>query len=216
MDDTLLREQLSQSEKHNEELCRELASLRASQDHVLKEFGALRGNYEALLDATQVITNDREALRQRMVELEAMNKRLVDMLWGRRSERRAESSDQPRLDFGDDPIDLPSAGQQEIITAQTKADEAFDQELLRRLEARRKARREKRSRSEEFPPHLERRERVIDLSEEEQKGLTPIGVKVTERLRFEKPHFYVEVIKRPQYVVAGQPAEGVRSMPPPL
>ena len=39
---------------------------------------------------------------------------------------------------------------------------------------------------------------------------------MTERLRFEKPHVYVEVIKRPQYVVPGQPAEGVRSMPPPL
>jgi len=69
MDDTLLREQLRQSEKRNEELCRDLSSLRASQEHILKEFGALRGNYEALLDATQVITNDREALRQRMAEL---------------------------------------------------------------------------------------------------------------------------------------------------
>jgi hypothetical protein len=39
-------------------------------------------------------------------------------------------------------------------------------------------------------------------------------VKTTERLRFEKPHMYVEVIKRPQYVVPGQPEEGVRSMPP--
>ena len=41
-------------------------------------------------------------------------------------------------------------------------------------------------------------------------------MKTTERLRFEKPHLYVEVIKRPQYVVPGKPAEGVRSMPPPL
>ena len=41
-------------------------------------------------------------------------------------------------------------------------------------------------------------------------------MKVTERLRFEKPHVYVEVIKRPQYAVPGKPEEGVRSMPPPL
>ena len=41
-------------------------------------------------------------------------------------------------------------------------------------------------------------------------------MKTTERLRFEKPHMYVEVIKRPQYVVAGQPEKGVQSMPPPL
>jgi transposase len=216
MDDTLLREQLRQSEQRNEELCRELASLRASQDRVLKEFGALRDNYEALLDATRVITDDREALRLRVVELEASNKRLVDMLWGRRSERRAESPDQQHLNFGDDPVDLPSAEQQEIITAQTKADEGFDQELLRRLEARRNVRREKRGRSEEFPSHIERRERIIDLSDEQKQGLKWIGDKVTERLRFEKPHAYVEVIKRPQYVVPGQPEEGVRSMPPPL
>ena len=35
-------------------------------------------------------------------------------------------------------------------------------------------------------------------------------------MRFEKPHVYVEVIKRPQYVVPGEPEKGVRSMPPPL
>ena len=83
------------------------------------------------------------ALRQRVAELEAANRRLVDMLWGRRSERRVESADQGRLNFGDEPVDPPSVQEQEIITAQAEADEARDQELLKRLEARRKARREK-------------------------------------------------------------------------
>jgi transposase len=216
MDATLLLKQLRESEQRNKALQSEVASLRASQDRVLAEFAAFRRDYEGLAAATQVITDDRNSLRQRVAELEASNKRLVDMLWGRRSERRAESSDQQHLNFGDDPVDPPSVEQQAIITAQTKADAAADMELLRRLEARRKARREKQDRSEEFPPHLERRERILDLSEEEKKGLTRIGVKVNERLRFEKPHVYVEVIKRPEYVVAGQPAEGVRSMPPPL
>ena len=63
---------------------------------------------------------------------------------------------------------------------------------------------------------MERRERVIDLPEDQKQGLQLIGVKVTQRLRFEKPHVYVEVIERPQYVVPGKPAEGVQSMPPPL
>lgn len=58
--------------------------------------------------------------------------------------------------------------------------------------------------------------RRIDLPEEEKKGLKCIAVKVTKRLRFEKPHLYVEVIKRPQYVVAGHLEERVRSMPMPL
>ena len=197
---------------------RELASLRAALDQVTQGQQTLRRDYETLVDATRTITGERDLLRQRVAELEATNRRLVDMLWGRRSERRSESADQQRLNFGDEPVDPPSGQEQEIITAQAEADEERDRELLKRLEARRKARREKQQQQsrEEFPPNLERRERIIDLPEDQKQGLKPIGVKITERLRFEKPHVYVEVIKRPQYAVPGKPEEGVRSMPPPL
>jgi transposase len=216
MDDALLRERLRESEQRNEALGREVSSLRATLDHVLQEFAAFRRDHEALVDATRIIIAERDALRQRVAELEAANKRLVDMLWGRRSERRRESADQRQLDFGDGLPELPSAEEQEIITAQAEADEARDRELLKRLEARRKARREQAQGREEFPSTIERRERVLDLPEDQKQGLKPIGVKSTERLRFEKPHMYVEVIKRPQYVLAGQPEKGVQSMPPPL
>jgi transposase len=216
MDDTLLQEQLRRSEERNEALRQELASVRVSLESVLQEFGAFRRDYEALVDAARIITEDRDTLRQRVSELEAANRRLVDMLWGRRTERRSESPDQRHLSFPDEPIEPQSPESREIIEAQAKADEAIDQELLRRLEMRRKARQEKASRSEEFPAHLEQRVRRIDLSEEDKQGLKCIGVKVTKRLRFEKPHLYVEVIERPQYVVVGHPEEGVRSMPVPL
>jgi transposase len=216
MDDTLLREQLRQSEERNAAILREVASLRATLDQVVNEFGTFRRDYEALVDATRIITDERNTLRQRAAELEAANNRLTDMLWGRRSERRSESPDQRQLDFGDEPEPPPSAEEQEIISAQDQADEARDRELLKRLEARRKARRERQQSREEFPPTIERRERVLDLPEEQKQGLKPIGVKTTERLRFEKPHMYVEVIKRPQYVVPGQPEKGVQSVPPPL
>jgi transposase len=216
MDDALLRERLRESEQRNEALSREVASLRSTLDHVLQEFAAFRRDHEALVDATRIIIAERDALRQRVAELEAANRRLVDMLWGRRSERRNDSPDQRQLDFGDEPLGPSSAEEQQIITAQAQTDEVMDLELLRRLEARRKARRERQQRREEFPPTIERRERVLDLPEDQKQGLKPIGVKTTERLRFEKPHMYVEVIKRPQYVVPGQPEEGVRSMPPPL
>jgi transposase len=218
MDVALLTEQLHASEKRNAALGEELASRRAFEQRTLEEIEGLRRDYEALLDATRVITEDRDALRQRVAELEAANTRLVDMLWGRRSERRSESPDQQHLAFGDEPTEPPSAEEQEIITAQAQADEARDRELLKRLEARRQARQEKQRQQgrEEFPPSIERRERVLDLPEDQKQGLTPIGVKITERLRFEKPHMYVEVIKRPQYVVAGQPEQGVKSVPPPL
>ena len=130
-------------------------------------------DYEALshtIDATRIITDERNTLRQRVAELEAANNRLVDMLWGRRSERRSESPDQQQLDFGDEPAPPPSGEEQEIITAQAQADETRDLELLRRLEARRKARRERQQRREQFPPTIERRERVLDLPEDQKRN----------------------------------------------
>ena len=136
----LLQQRLRESEQRNEALQSEFASLRA-------EFAAFRRDHEALGDAARVLMGDRDLLRHRVAELEVSNKRLVDMLWGRRSERRSESSDQMQLSFSDDPANSPSVEQQAIITAQTKADEAFDLELLRRLAARRKARREKQGRN---------------------------------------------------------------------
>jgi transposase len=244
MADQTLREQLRESETRNAESRCELAalaaenealrleqqSLRASQQMLQdelpsrrepqskaeQELAALRHDYEALLNATQTITSERDTLRERVAELEAAHHRLVDMLWGRRSERRSESPGQQHLNFPEEPVDPTEPEQQEAIAARVEADEEFDQELLRRLKARREARRQRRSRSEKFPPHIERRVRLIDLDEEQKQGLKCIGVKVTERLRFEKPTVYVEQIRRPQYAEAGHPEKGVRSAPPPL
>ena len=177
------------------------------------ELAAMRHDYEALVNATQVLMRDRDSLQQRVAELEAANKRLVDMLWSRRSERRTESPDQRHLSFVEDPL---TPEQQAVISAQAAADEAFDQELLRRLAARRKARREKQRRSQEFPPHLERRVRTIDLTDEEKAGLKLLRIDILERLRFEKPKIYVEQIQRFLYVTAGEPEKGVQAAPAPL
>jgi transposase len=217
MDETLLQ-QLRQSQQRNEALFEELASLRAALEPILQSQQALRRDYEALVEATRALTQERDALRQRVAELEAMNRRLVDMLWGRRSERRGDSPDQQHLDFGEAPAEPPGAEEQVIIAAQERADEERDQELLKQIKARRETRRAKQQEQgrEDFPPTIERRERVLDLPEDEKEGLKLIGVKVSERLRFEKPHVYVEVLKRPQYALPGKPEEGVRSMPPPL
>jgi transposase len=138
-------------------------------------------------------------------------------VWGRRSERRTESPGQQHLNFGEEPQQEPlTAEEQAVITAQTKADEAFDEELLRRLAARRKARRDKRRQSQEFPPQLERRVRTIDLPEEEKAGLKLLRIDILERLRFEKPKVYVEQIQRFLYVAPGEPEKGVQAAPAPL
>ena len=107
MDDTLLTEQLRQSHERNEALQGELASLRAALEPVVQSQQTIHRDYEALVDAARAVSEERDALRQRVAELEAANRRLVDMLWGRRSERRSESADQQHLNFGDELLDPP-------------------------------------------------------------------------------------------------------------
>jgi chromosome segregation ATPase len=58
---------------------------------------SLRSDVSALEEATQKIVDDRDRLQARVAELQVTNKRLVDMLWGRRSERRVPDSGAPLL-----------------------------------------------------------------------------------------------------------------------
>lgn len=198
MDDQTLRAQLEEATQRGEELRGELASLR--HDH------------EALLDATRNLVNERDQLRRRNEELEAANKRLTDMLWSRRSERRADGRGQARLPFLDDAEEAPAEVAGEIIAGEI-APTKLDPELLRKKPQ--KPRPAKR-RSEELPAHLERRERLIDLTEAEKEGLKYIGDAVNERMRFEKPRTYVERIVRRKYIVPNEPERGVLAPPAPL
>lgn len=207
-----------QLEGSNAGLSRQAASP-ADHDLLRSELNTLQFDHLALAESTRLLMTDREALQLRVSELEATNKRLVDMLWGRRSERRTDNPQSPLLKFGDDDTSVPEAASEtsspEVLAAQHTAQVAYDKAHLAQLEARRQARRKRRANREEFPAHLERRVRTLDLSDEQKEGLRQIGVKVTERLRFEKPTIYVEQIRRPEYVKAGAPELGVQSAPPP-
>jgi transposase len=150
---------------------------------------------------------ERDEQKKRIAELEATNKKLVDQLWGRRTERRLDGTATPLLDFGDDFKSLLKASTEvldpNVIAAQAAAQAALDAAKLAELEARRKAKRAKQENQksrEVFPSHLERRDIVLDLSEEEKVGLKQIGTKIFERMRFEKPSVYIERILRHLYV----------------
>jgi transposase len=221
MDVKELLSQFEQIMKFNEELREQNASLVQFNEQVREENAALRReletqrhDHEALLASTQTLIKDRDKLQRRVDELEAINGRLVDMLWGRRSERRVPSPDQLSLDFGEAPT--LTKEEQAAILAQQQVDEALDEQFLREAVARRRRRREKQRQTQEFPEHIERRERILDLSDEEKVGLTRIGESISERMRFENPHVYIERIVRPKYVKKGQPQHGVITQPPPL
>jgi transposase len=203
MDDSSQRAQLAKLIKLNEELARTNAK-QASE-------------IEALVDAAQTIREDRDRLaenqreqRQRIEELEAINKQLTNMLWGRRSERRSFDPNQTRL-FPDEPRGEEPSG----ITADDLAQETIDEELIKQWQRRLEQQRKKRAsrRTEAFPDHFERRERVLDLDDEDKVGLKYIGDAITERMRFERPHVYIERIVRRKYVTDGQPEQGVKVAP---
>ena len=165
MDDSSQRGQLAKLIKLNEELARTNAK-QASE-------------IEALVDAAQTIREDRDRLaenqrqqRQRIEELEAINKQLTNMLWGRRSERRSFDPNQTRL-FPDEPGGEEPSG----ITADDLAQETIDEELIKQWQRRLEQQRKKRAsrRTEAFPDHFERRERVLDLDDEDKVGLKYIG-----------------------------------------
>ena len=105
--------------------------------------------------------------------------------------------------------------QQEIITAQAQADEAGDLEYCGTCR-RGEKRAGRNGNVAKSYPHTSNAASTLSTSPTSEAGAEIDRVKVTERLQFEKPHLYVEVIKRPQYVVPGGPEQGVRSRPPPL
>ena len=118
MEDTRLRAQLETVIKLNEELSR--ANAKQASD------------IEALLNAAQTVREDRDRLaqnereqRKRVKELEAINKQLTNMLWGRRSERREFDPNQSRL-FSDEPTEDESDG----VTVDDRAQEVIDEELI--------------------------------------------------------------------------------------
>jgi transposase len=217
--------QLAQLREENAALRQEIATLcqeRAELSAQLTALESVRAQAEAelstLTDAAQVLQDDREELQRKNSELQAAVDRLTDMLWGRRSEKRIHS-DQPTLfDLQLTPDEL-SAREQEIVAAEDLLSDAVKKKLLEELLRRRKARQLKRLKErgrEDFPEHLERRQVDLDLDEEEKQGLVLLDVKVFERLRFERPRMWVEVINRYIYVRPGEPEAGVIARPAPL
>jgi len=231
MDDFNAKRSMEDTKKLTEQLREENAALRQKNATLgqereelaeqLKVAQAARAQAEAelstLTDAAQSLQDDREELQRKNSELQAAVDRLTDMLWGRRSEKRIPS-DQPTL-FDLQPPEELSAKDQEILAAEDLLSDAVKNKLLEELLKRRKARQKKRLKDrgrEDFPEHLERRQIDLDLDEQDKEGLVLLDVKVFERLRFERPRMYVEVVNRYIYVRKGEPDAGVFAVPPPL
>lgn len=210
-DNAALRQENATLHQACETLRQELTTAAFDRDQAQAEL-------TTLIDAAQVLQDDREALRNKIAELQAAVDRLTNMIWGRRSEKRTNTDQLTLFDLQLSPEEL-SDKQLEIIAAEDLLSDAAKKKLLEELLQRRKARRQKQLQErgrEEFPEHLERRHVTLDLADEEKEGLKLLEEKIFERMRFERPRVYIEVIHRRVYVRPGEPDAGILAPPPPL
>jgi transposase len=214
-----MQDLIEQLRAENGALREENAMLRDQLTSSEAERSQVQAELSALTDASQVLREDRDELQSKVAELQATVNRLTDMVWGRRSEKRSYAEGQQTLFSLQLSLEELAEKREEIIAANEVLDEAAERELLAKLLARRKRRRlrrlEERGR-EEFPPDIERRYVKLDLDEEAKEGLVLLDVKKFERMCFERPHVYIEVTERYEYVRPGQPDAGVFSPPTPL
>jgi len=194
------------------QLATQLQELMKLNEELRHEISSLRADYEALRATTAQLIEERDQLRRQNEELRVTNKKLMQMLWGRKSERRPQEGDRWLPELADQ---LNETVDPAVIVAMEQLQEKLDEEIIAAYRAR-QAKRQQQPRSEEIPAHIERRERVLDLSAEEKEGLTYIGDAVTERLEVERPKVYVDRIVRRQYVRPDDRAAGVMARSVPL
>ena len=152
------------------------------------------------------LEDSRQQLSQENEELQLTVRKLMDRLYGRRSERFLVDPDQLPLDFGSDE---EGAAVEALAEAVVEAERTLE-EVESRWKSKRRKQRDKGN--EKFPAHLPRYEETIDLPEEEKAGKTLIGYDKVETLEFERAKLRVRVTKYAKYAVAGQPKLGVSSV----
>lgn len=149
-------------------------------------------------------------LQQDNEKLQLTLDKLLKQIYGRRGERFLEDPMQQKLalDFGDDP-QAEDAFQDAIEEAQ---------KIIREVESRRQAKKPaSQNRSEKFPEHLPRVEKIADVSENLKTCTvhgerTLLGFDTIETLKIKRPELYVEVTKYPKYVCSGHSDCGVTQL----
>ncbi len=188
-------------------LIRELSSRLEVQDAQLHQQSHELESRAAFAQEQSRTVVDLEAshhkLFQENEELKLTIRKLIERLYGRRSERFLADPNQISLDFGDDAAAAAEALAEAVLEAER---------VIEEVQNRRRAKRHKpRLRSEKFPEHLPRYEKIVDLPEEQKAGKTFIGYDEVETLEFERARLRVRVTKYAKYADRRQPHQGVES-----
>jgi len=139
------------------------------------------------------IQADRAKLQEKNVDLELRVEKLLQQLFGRKSERRVDSPGQLFLDIGEEATpEVVSALEDAIREAQQTVADA---------QAQRKSKPKRpRNSDRKFPPHLPRVEQIIDLPAGQRERLKLIGYDEVETLEWIRAELRVRVNKYAKYV----------------
>lgn len=147
--------------------------------------------------------NDR--LDEKVSELNLKIEKLLEQLYGRRSERRVDGAGQLLLDLGEEATP-------EVVSALEEAIRDAEQ-IVEDAEQQRKNRRANRARKDDrkFPAHLPRYEKICDLPEEQRAGLKFLGYDEVETLEIIRSDLRVRVTKYAKYAHPADKSQGIIS-----
>lgn len=168
-----------------------------------------------------LLSEQSATIRQQEEKLGAQQLRINELLqlaFGRRSERYLENPHQLKMDFGDTPDVADAAdGLQQAIDEKAKEDAAAEPEVVT-VPAHSQKRKKKRNDS--LPENLPRIEKTVDAFPGDKHCGTHgdkvlIGYDVTESLVYTPPKLEIHATKYPKYACPNQPECGVAQHPRP-
>ncbi|MEZ6138283.1 MAG: hypothetical protein R3C53_25655 [Pirellulaceae bacterium] len=151
------------------------------------------------------LKTNNDQLGEKVTELNLQIEKLLQQLYGRRSERRIDGAGQLLLDLGEEATPEVVSALEEAIREAEQIVEAAEQEKQQRR-AKRPSKDDRK-----FPAHLQRVERVVDLPEEMREGLKLIGYDEIETLQWVRPELRVLLTKYAKYVYPADKSAGIVS-----
>lgn len=166
---------------------------------------SLQSQVEQQAHSVIELKNHNDKLESKNVDLQLRVDKLLQQLFGRRSERRTDGEGQLFLDLGDEATpEVVSALEEAVREAEEVVTDA--EEELKKRKAKPLAKNDRK-----FPEHLPRIERIVDLPKEKREGLKLIGYDEVETLEWIRPELRVRVNKYAKYAHPGNQNQGIAS-----
>jgi transposase len=182
-----------------------IAKLQSQLDGQANELSVKNKLVEEQAHSVLQLKEHNDRLDVKVSELNLKIEKLLEQLYGRRSERRIDGAGQLLLDLGEEATP-------EVVSALEEAIREAEQ-IVEDAEQQRKHRRPNRPHKDDrkFPAHFPRYEKVFDLPEEQREGLKFVGYDEVETLEIIRSDLRVRVNKYAKYAHPNNKSKGIVS-----